>query len=43
MVKAPMFYVVSGSTVKKVIDDQRSQVFKAVEAPAACGGSINKP
>jgi 2,3-diaminopropionate biosynthesis protein SbnB len=44
VVKAPMFYVVSGSTVKKVIDGQRSQVFKAVEAAYrlhAAGQSIN--
>ena len=29
---APTFYVVPGSTVKRVIDDNRKQVFDAVEA-----------
>jgi len=41
---APTFYVVSGSTVKKVIDDNRSQVFDAVEAAYrlhAAGDAVN--
>ncbi len=40
----PKFYVISGSTVKQVIDDRRSQVFEAVEAAYrlhAAGDSIN--
>ena len=32
MAAAPTFYVVPGSTVKSVIDDNRNQVFDAVEA-----------
>ena len=44
MAAAPTFYVVSGSTVKKVIDDNRSQVFDAVEAAYrlhAAGDAVN--
>ncbi len=41
MAAAPTFYVVSGSTVKKVIDDNRSQVFDAVEAAYRLHGSGN--
>jgi putative transposase len=32
---APTFYVVPGSTVKRVIDDNKKQVFDAVEAAYA--------
>ena len=32
MPSAPTFYVVPGSTVKRVIDDNSKQVFDAVEA-----------
>ena len=32
MLSAPTFYVVPGSTVKRVIDDNKKQVFDAVEA-----------
>ncbi|MGB8105794.1 MAG: 2,3-diaminopropionate biosynthesis protein SbnB, partial [Pseudolabrys sp.] len=32
MPSAPIFYVVPGSTVKRVIDDNKKQVFDAVEA-----------
>jgi len=41
---APTFYVVSGSTVKEVIDDHRDQVFNAVETAYrlhSAGESIN--
>jgi len=41
---APTFYVVPGSTVKSVINDQRKQIFDAVEAAYrlhASGDSIN--
>jgi ornithine cyclodeaminase len=41
---APTFYVVSGSTTKKIIDDNRSQVFDAVEAAYrlhAAGDTVN--
>ena len=41
---APTFYVVSGSTVKRVIDDNRKQVFDAVEAAYrlhASGNTVN--
>ena len=31
MLSAPTFYVVPGSTVKRVIDDNKKQVFDAVE------------
>lgn len=44
MAAAPTFYVVSGSTVKNVIDDNRIQVFDAVEAAYrlhACGDAVN--
>lgn len=44
MAAAPTFYVVSGSTVKRVIGDNRDQVFKAVETAYrlhAAGASIN--
>ena len=44
MAAAPTFYVVPGSTVKKVIDDNRSQVFDAVEAAYrlhAAGDAVN--
>ena len=32
MLSAPIFYVVPGSTVKRAIDDNKKQVFDAVEA-----------
>jgi N-[(2S)-2-amino-2-carboxyethyl]-L-glutamate dehydrogenase len=32
VLSAPLFYVVPGSTVKRVIDDNKKQVFEAVEA-----------
>jgi ornithine cyclodeaminase len=41
---APTFYVVSGATVKNVIDDNRKQVFDAVEAAYrlhSSGDSVN--
>jgi 2,3-diaminopropionate biosynthesis protein SbnB len=41
---APTFYVVSGSTVKRVIDDKRNQVFDAVEEAYrlhASGDAVN--
>jgi N-[(2S)-2-amino-2-carboxyethyl]-L-glutamate dehydrogenase len=38
---APTFYVVTGSTVKSVIDGNRSQVFDAVEATYRLHGSGN--
>ena len=41
---APTFYVVPGSTVKRVIDDNRKQVFDAVEAAYrlhASGDTVN--
>jgi ornithine cyclodeaminase len=41
---APTFYVVSGSTVKNIIDDNRNQVFDAVEAAYrlhASGDAVN--
>ena len=44
MAGAPTFYVVSGSTVKDIIDDNRNQVFDAVETAYrlhAAGESIN--
>ena len=44
MAAAPTFYVVSSSTVKNVIDDNRNQVFDAVEAAYrlhAAGDAVN--
>ena len=41
MVSAPTFYVVPGSTVKRVIDDNKRQVFDAVEAAYRLHGSGN--
>lgn len=44
MAAAPTFYVVPGSTVKHVIDDNRNQVFDAVEAAYrlhATGDAVN--
>ena len=44
MPSAPTFYVVPGSTVKRVIDDNRKQVFAAVEAAYrlhASGNTLN--
>jgi ornithine cyclodeaminase/alanine dehydrogenase-like protein (mu-crystallin family) len=41
MPSAPTFYVVPGSTVKRVIDDNRKQVFDAVEAAYRLHGSGN--
>jgi len=44
MPSAPIFYVVPGSTVKRVIDDNRKQVFDAVEAAYrlhASGDTLN--
>ncbi|MGA7082437.1 MAG: 2,3-diaminopropionate biosynthesis protein SbnB, partial [Pseudolabrys sp.] len=41
MLSAPTFYVVSGSTVKRVIDDNKKQVFDAVEAAYRLHGSGN--
>ncbi|MFZ0708789.1 MAG: 2,3-diaminopropionate biosynthesis protein SbnB [Terrimicrobiaceae bacterium] len=41
MLSAPTFYVVPGSTVKRVIDDNRKQVFDAVEAAYRLHGSGN--
>jgi N-[(2S)-2-amino-2-carboxyethyl]-L-glutamate dehydrogenase len=38
---APTFYVVSGSTVKSVIEDNKKQVFDAVEAAYRLHGSGN--
>jgi N-[(2S)-2-amino-2-carboxyethyl]-L-glutamate dehydrogenase len=38
---APTFYVVPGSTVKRVIDDNQKQVFDAVEAAYRLHGSGN--
>jgi N-[(2S)-2-amino-2-carboxyethyl]-L-glutamate dehydrogenase len=38
---APTFYVVPGSTVKRVIDDNKKQVFDAVEAAYRLHGSGN--
>jgi 2,3-diaminopropionate biosynthesis protein SbnB len=41
---APTFYVVSGSTIKRVIDDNKKQVFDAVEAAYrlhASGDTLN--
>src|SRR4051812_234387 len=39
MLSAPTFYVVPGSTVKRVIDDNMKQVFDAVEAAYRLHGS----
>ena len=39
MLSAPVFYVVAGSTVKRVIDDNKQQVFDAVEAAYRLHGS----
>ena len=44
MPSAPTFYVVSGSTVKRVIDENRKQVFDAIEATYrlhASGNTLN--
>ena len=41
MPSAPTFYVVPGSTVKRVIDDNQKQVFDAVEAAYRLHGSGN--
>ena len=41
MAPAPTFYVVPGSTVKRVIDDNRKQVFEAVEKAYRLHGSGN--
>jgi 2,3-diaminopropionate biosynthesis protein SbnB len=38
---APTFYVVPGSTVKRVIDDNKKQIFDAVEAAYRLHGSGN--
>src|SRR5580765_6878343 len=41
MLSAPTFYVVPGSAVKRVIDDNKKQVFDAVEAAYRLHGSGN--
>src|SRR6476661_7324977 len=41
MASAPTFHVVPGSTVKRVIDDNKKQVFDAVEAAYRLHGSGN--
>ena len=41
MLSPPVFYVVPGSTVKRVIDDNKKQVFDAVEAAYRLHGSGN--
>ena len=44
MLSAPAFYVVPGSTVKRMIDDNKEQVFDAVEAAYrlhASGNTLN--
>ena len=41
MLSAPVFYVVPGSTVKRVIDGNQKQVFDAVEAAYRLHGSGN--
>ena len=44
MQSAPTFYVIPGSTVKRVIDDNKQQIFEAVEAAYrlhGAGNSIN--
>src|SRR5258708_23255078 len=41
MLSAPIFHVVPGSTVKRVIDDNKKQVFDAVEAAYRLHGSGN--
>src|SRR5467141_3986666 len=41
MLSAPTFHVVPGSTVKRVIDDNKKQVFDAVEAAYRLHGSGN--
>ena len=41
MPSAPTFHVVPGSTVKRVIDDNKKQVFDAVEAAYRLHGSGN--
>ena len=41
MLSAPTFYVVPGSTVKRVIDDNKKQVFDAVEGAYRLHGSGN--
>src|SRR5712671_2823913 len=41
MPSAPTFYVVPGSTVKRVIDDNKKQVFDAVEAAYRLHGAGN--
>jgi N-[(2S)-2-amino-2-carboxyethyl]-L-glutamate dehydrogenase len=41
VLSAPIFYVVPGSTVKRVIDDNKKQVFDAVETAYRLHGSGN--
>ena len=41
MPSAPTFHVIPGSTVKRVIDDNKKQVFDAVEAAYRLHGSGN--
>ena len=41
VLSAPVFYVVPGSTVKRVIDGNQKQVFDAVEAAYRLHGSGN--
>jgi N-[(2S)-2-amino-2-carboxyethyl]-L-glutamate dehydrogenase len=41
VLSAPIFYVVPGSTVKRTIDDNKKQVFDAVEAAYRLHGSGN--
>ena len=44
MVAAPTFHIVPGSTVRSVIDNNRNEVFRAVEAAYrlhASGGTVN--
>ena len=41
---APTFHVVPGTTVKTIIDDNRAQIFDAIEAAYrlhACGDAVN--
>ena len=41
MLSVPAFYVVPGSTVKRMIEDNKKQVFDAVEATYRLHGSGN--
>ncbi len=41
MLSAPTFYIVPGSTVKRIIDDNKQQVFDAVESAYRLHGSGN--